>query len=309
MEMDISRASMDTILSSIQDGIYIVDKDRRIVYWNNAAERITGFSRDEVLGRCCYEAILTHVDAKGNLLCNDLCPLAMTLKDRQARSAEAYLHHKAGYRIPIEMRISPLTDSQGTLDLAIEMFSDISHREAFRLRIEELEDDLYLDFLTKLPNRRFLDTQLAKRLAEYHGYSVSFGILFFDIDHFKVVNDTHGHEFGDAILQTVGSTLSRNARPEDTIGRWGGEEFVAIIRNLTGSELLLLAERLRNLVKTSYLLDPVHGEQISVTVSIGATVCLPEDTAHTLITRADHLMYMSKEAGRDCVSTDINRDV
>jgi len=120
------------------------------------------------------------------------------------------------------------------------------------------------------------------------------------LNHFKNVNDTYGHEVGDRILKFVADTLMKNARPFDTVGRWGGEEFIGIIRNVTAQPLEQLGNRLRVLVEHSYLL--LENEKLHVSISIGATLMHESDNIDTLLKRADNLLYQSKNAGRNRLS-------
>jgi diguanylate cyclase (GGDEF)-like protein/PAS domain S-box-containing protein len=295
MRLDFAR-----MLDSLHDGLYFVDRGRRITYWNKAAERITGFKREEVLGHHCADNILVHVDGDGRGLCKGMCPLAATIKDGTPHEAELFLHHKEGHRVPVSVRVSPLEDDGGNIVGGIELFSDSSPQEALRSKITELEKLALLDPLTRLPNRRQLISELAAQFAMLGRSGIPFGVLFFDIDHFKRFNDEHGHHIGDLALQTVAKTLSACVRPFDTIGRWGGEEFVGIFPNTTGELLTAIAGRLRMLVRNSRV--ETETVQLGVTVSVGGTVPGRKDTPESLLTRADAMMYRSKESGRDRVA-------
>ncbi len=131
-------------------------------------------------------------------------------------------------------------------------------------------------------------------------YNMPFGILFIDIDHFKKFNDTYGHDLGDDVLKYIANTFVANARPFDLYGRWGGEEFLGIIRNINDKELELLGGRLRLLIENSYLIH--EKEKLYVTISIGATLVNENDTIDSLIKRADTLLYKCKAAGRNCLT-------
>jgi diguanylate cyclase (GGDEF)-like protein len=144
--------------------------------------------------------------------------------------------------------------------------------------------------------------KLQSRIDEMQRYGWPCGLIFLDIDNFKIVNDTYGHNVGDRVLMMVARTLSVNLRSHDLLGRYGGEEFVAIITNLNMAQLHSSANRLRLLVEKSSL--DTEYSTIQVTVSIGATVVRPEDTVETAITRADLFMYNSKIGGRNRVSID-----
>ena len=143
------------LIDTIYDGFYFTDSDRRIMFWNKSAERITGFIAEEVLGHRCSDNILIHVDGKGNNLCLGMCPLAATIEDGSSRESEVYLHHKNGHRLPVWIRITPIRDTKGVIVGGAELFTDLSPRNALALRIEELERHALLDNLTQLANRYY----------------------------------------------------------------------------------------------------------------------------------------------------------
>lgn len=295
--MFLSAESYKKIIEDLRDGLYIVDMQRRITFWNHAAERISGYSADEVIGKPCADNILCHVDDVGLNLCCSECPLATTIDSGTPHDAEVYLHHKNGHRVPVSVRVIPLLDDDGQVIGGVEMFSDSSNKSANEMRLKELEKLALLDGLTQLANRRYLDRELESRLEEMNRYDIPFGVLFMDIDDFKTVNDRFGHETGDIVLQFVAGTLSANSRPFDLYGRWGGEEFVGIVRNVTPANLKHMGQRLRKLVEKSFVL--VEGVKLRVTISIGATMAVENDNIHTLLHRADMLMYQSKAAGKN----------
>lgn len=285
------------IIDNLRDGVYIVDRDRRIVYWNKAAERISGFSAEDVIGRGCAENILCHLDDTGANICRGECPLAATIKEGTPRDAEIFLHHKNGHRVPVSVRITALHDQDGKVIGGVEIFSDISSKAADEQRLKELEKLALLDSLTQIANRHYLERELEARLEEMSRYGIPFGVVFMDIDDFKMVNDRYGHDTGDRVLQFVAGTLGVNSRPFDLYGRWGGEEFVGIARNVLASDLRLMGQRLRKLVEKSFLV--VDGQNLRVTISIGATMASAADSISSLIQRADALMYQSKAAGKN----------
>jgi diguanylate cyclase (GGDEF)-like protein/PAS domain S-box-containing protein len=290
-----------SILDNLYDGVYFLDLDRRITYWNNGAERITGFSGDEVLGKHCSEGLLIHMDPEANSLCaTDRCPAMQAMRSDEPCEAELFCQHKEGYKVPIVTRVSPIRED-GEVIGAVEVFSDNTRHLEDRRRIGELEKLALLDPLTGVGNRRHAQTQIEYRLTELRGEGWQFGILYLDIDHFKEVNDTYGHDAGDAVLKAVARTIRNVTRAEETVARWGGEEFVvAIDRVSSGEEMTPVAEKLRRLIEGSVV---VHdGAAIRITVSIGMTRALEDDTTATVVARADALMYRSKEAGRNRVT-------
>lgn len=289
-----------TIVENMHDGLYFVDRERRITYWNRGAERITGYSAAEVVGTSCADNILVHVDALGRQLCQGSCPLIAAMADGAAHEAEVFLHHKQGHRLPVWVRTSPLLDADGGFHGAIELFTETGSREALLAQVEELKKLALLDALTGLPNRRHLEAQLHARLEELRRSRIGFGLLFMDIDHFKQFNDRYGHDVGDQVLTVTANTLALSVRPFDTVCRWGGEEFAGIFPHTDAETLRGIAERLRILAAHSR----VHtgGGVLTVTVSIGGTVARAGDVPATLVKRADELMYASKTGGRNRVT-------
>ena len=297
-----TRELYKTILDNIYDGVYFADRSRRITYWNKGAERISGFEGSEVIGRSCSENILVHVNSKGVNLCKNMCPLAKTIRDGKTRETEAFLHHKNGHRVPVAIRTTPLRDSTGKIVGAVEIFNDNSSQMALRQRFNELQEMALYDELTGIANRRYIEMNLKTRFGEMRRYGRIFGVLFIDIDHFKEINDTYGHDVGDRVLKMVADTLVNNLRAFDILGRWGGEEFVSVVVNVNEELLSSIAHRFRFLVEQSRL--SVESVALRVTVSIGATLARPKDTVKTLMKRADRLMYRSKQLGRNrvCIS-------
>lgn len=286
-----------SILESIGDGVYFVDRERRISYWSQGAERITGYEDDRVLGSSCADGLLMHVDDNGTSLCHDGCPLAATLADGQSREAQVYLHHAGGYRVPILLRTTPIYGPSGEIEGAVETFSDTSSLMAALKRVRELSVAVVTDPLTEIGNRRFIELKLEGCLAESRRLRAAAGVLFIDIDDFKRANDTFGHDIGDKVLKMVAGTLKHNLRSSDSLGRWGGDEFLALLLDVNSEQLQATAEKLRMLVANSYL--SLGTVDLRVTVSLGATLTRPDDTPETLIKRVDSVLYESKSTGRN----------
>ena len=288
------------LLENLFDAVYYVDTEKRITYWNRAAERITGFSRDEVTGSKCSDNILRHIDYYGKELCVDGCPLSATLEDGQVRTVDAFLHHREGHRVPVSIRISPIRDDTGKITGAVEIFSDNSSRDSILKEIESLRHEIYTDPLTGIGNRRYGDMVLKTRMFEFETQKINFGIIFIDIDNFKKINDRYGHDTGDAVLKMVSKTTANVLRKLDVLCRWGGEEFIAVIPNIDSEYLARLSERIRSFVERSFIIR--DDEKLIVTVSIGAASVKENDSVDSLVKRADKLMYKSKSCGRNMVS-------
>jgi len=217
------------IIDNLYDGIYFVDRDRVITYWNKGAERITGYPANRTVGRACRENILNHVTANGVQLCQNHCPLAAVMEDGKEREVEVFLHHADGHRLPVIVRASAVRDEEGNIIGAVESFSNNASIMDARRKLLELRHVATTDALTGIGNRMHLDGRLNAAIAEYQNNPSAAALLFMDVDNFKQVNDTYGHNTGDKALRMVANTIRYALRVTDTIGRWGGDEFVAIL--------------------------------------------------------------------------------
>ncbi|KLU60008.1 response regulator PleD [Peptococcaceae bacterium CEB3] len=164
-----------------------------------------------------------------------------------------------------------------------------------------VQQESVTDGLTGIYNHRYFQ----KRLREYVSLSQRrraqgpFGLLIIDVDYFKPFNDRYGHPFGDLVLKTVVQTLARNLRQEDVLARYGGEEFVLLTPGTNEKAIQLISEKVRKVVEQTKIFNPATGEELSITVSIGATTWHPSDTPASLLSRADQALYQAKQMGRN----------
>lgn len=290
----------EKLLDSLFDGVYFVDRDRKITFWNKSAERITGYSREEVLGSRCSDNLLRHVDENGKELCFAGCPLAYTISDGNVREAHVYLHHKQGHRVPVSVRVTPVRDEDGSVIGGVEIFSDNSSFRQILQEMEKLKEEAYVDELTTAGNRRYGEMCLATKIYEMSTFGKPFGLIFLDLDNFKHFNDTYGHKTGDDILIMASRTIMNILRRVDAISRWGGEEFIVILPDINEAVLSDVAERIRVFIQNSYIM--VQGKMINITASIGGTSARAGDTVASIVERADTLMYASKASGKNKVT-------
>ncbi|MEO0137734.1 MAG: sensor domain-containing diguanylate cyclase [candidate division WOR-3 bacterium] len=292
------------LLENLNRGVYFVNLDTKITYWNKKAEEITGYKKEEIIGKGCKDNFLVHINEEGKQCCDDqeLCPIMKALKTQGPYETDLYFKHRDGYRVFVHIKTFPVFDENKKVIGTVEIFYDNTEIDELKSKIQELERLALIDSLTKIANRRYIEIQLHSRLNEFKRFGWQFGLLFIDIDHFKLVNDKFGHDVGDKVLKMVANVLAKNSRSFDLVGRWGGEEFIMIVPNVNDSQLYTIAHKFKNLVALSNL--RVGAESIGVTISIGATLVKPKDTLKTLINRADRLMYQSKQMGRNKVTTD-----
>ncbi len=284
------------LLDGLSDGVYFVDRELRITYWNRGAEQITGYAAEEVIGKRCSDNLLIHVDEKGRQLCFTGCPLQATLCDNARRRADVYLSHKEGHRVPVNVRVAPIAGPDGTVIGAVEVFTDISAHKQTERRAAEMENMAFRDSLTGIPNRRFAEMKIQHAIQEVERFQRDIALLMIDLNHFKAVNDRHGHATGDALLRAVARTLNDNTRSGATVGRWGGDEFVIVAYDVRPDQLHALAARTGNMIAASAVNRAGH--RVGVSAAVGATMILGGDSPESALNRADELMYAAKGRAR-----------
>lgn len=296
----------EVLLDNIHDGIFIVDPDCRIFFWNKGAERITGFDLSHMLGKRCSDHLIDPVDESGKNLCDKGCPVKKTLSDGQTHTAEAYLLHKEGHRMPVAMRTFPLLGDDGEIVAGVEAFHDNSPKFIMPQHQKELERMQLLDPLTEVGNQRFLEIRLQSRLEEIKKYRIPFGLLYLDVDHLKKVNETFGRPAGDQVLRNIAQTITNNIRFFDIVGRWESDEFLVIALNVDESKLDYVGNKIRLLVETSNI--SVGSRSVKVTISVGATVAFRVDSLDVLIALARSAMEHSKWLGRNKVTVKARKE-
>lgn len=172
--------------------------------------------------------------------------------------------------------------------------------EVQRQQIESLKTAVRVDFLTQLANRAYFDEKLAEMIRLRNRYNDSFSVMMIDVDKFKTINDTYGHQAGDRILKGVAFKLKAIIRESDFLARIGGDEFVVILIKIRGPEAEELGWKLcRQLQESRFLLD---GIDFNLTISVGIAEAVAGDTPEALIKRADKALYVAKEKGRNCAA-------
>ncbi len=288
------------VVENLVDGVYYVDRNLKITYWNKAAERISGYSSLDVIGKSCEQDILDYIDSEGKQLSEGNCLLQQTMRDGVYREASVYLLHKKGHRVPVTIRSMPIRNLAGNIVGGIESFME-SYTQSQVLQELWVANDVGLtDGLTQLGNRRFCEMSLNTRIYELNSFNINFGVIYLDLDSFSQVNETYGKLTGDEVLMRVAKTLSGVLRKLDFVTRWAKDEFVVIIPKMNNEVLKKVAERLRILIKSSYAV--AEDNRVTVTASLGATVAQPGDTPELIIKRLQKLVTASKAAGGNRVT-------
>lgn len=295
------RATLDSAL----DGVVSIDALGCIIDFNPMAEKIFGWQKHEILGRLIDDIMIPvqHRIAHQQGLAHYLKTRISTIMNRHIERSAI---RRDGSEFPIELAITAIR--QNDKDLFTAYIRDITQRKQME---EEVRQLAFYDTLTALPNRRLFYDRLNQAMAASKRSACYCALIFLDLDNFKPLNDTHGHETGDVLLSEAADRLKNCVREADTVARFGGDEFVVLVGELTvaQSESTLqavnIAEKIRGALSLPYRLKIQHGSEAGIiehycTASIGVALFVGEQAAsEDILNWADAAMYRAKEAGRN----------
>ena len=279
-----------TILEEIEEGYYEVNLAGDITFANKAACRQFGRSEAELIGMS-YREYVQKEDVKSVYR-------AWNKVYRTGEPLRAYPFatiRKDGTQLFLENSVSPLRNKEGKIIGFRSVSRDVTERKQFE---QKLADMATHDSLTGLPNRMLLNDRLTMGLALSRRGGSRLAVMMLDLDKFKVINDTMGHDIGDQLLKAVGERLASVTRKSDTVGRMGGDEFVLVLPQISRpSDAAMLAQRILDIFREPFVFD---SHQLNVTTSVGIAV-YPDDgkEIEELLKNADTAMYRAKEQGRD----------
>lgn len=297
-----NRIYLRSLVENIFDGLLQVNMEGYITAWNQGAERITGYSSHKIIGQGFREVFPKHLQGTGEQLRENISLISKTMEDGIEREGLTSFKHKEGYYIKLLVRVVALRDETGKIVGIFEIINDNKGLMSIYQQNKRTEETILFDSLTGIGNRAHIESRIRQTLEYIRGSGEYAGVMFMDIDYFKDFNDTYGHLIGDKVLRFVANSLRHHLRTSDSCGRWGGEEFLALIRETSPEGLKAAAEKLRALVSQTTIEE--NGQHLNVSISIGATSIRETDTLESLIKRADELMYKSKARGRNCVTID-----
>ena len=265
--MDIEKTVM--FLNYLFDGVFLVDHDRNILFWNPSAELISGYKASEVIGLKCYENLLIHVNEKGENICNTSCPVKQTIKNKTTVEMSLFLRHKDGHLVPVTTRTVPIFNDAGIHKFTMETFTK-NHSVSNFDQVRELARKAFLDSLSGLPNKEYIDSKLGTLLAsEATSDSNILGLFFIHLDNLKQINTDYGITVGNMSLKAIGKTLSDNIQEGDIIGRLEGGLFIIITRLDKKSLMLNWSSKFKASIEK---LTIVGHESLSMKICIGGII-------------------------------------
>jgi diguanylate cyclase (GGDEF)-like protein/PAS domain S-box-containing protein len=283
----------EVTLNSIGDAVMSCDNAGRVTYLNTVAENLTGWTRSEAAGRPVDE-VFRLLDATTRATAVN--PMAAAIKENKTvlLAPNSILSRRDGVEAAIEDSAAPIHDRRGQVTGAVMVFHDVSSTRALSLKMSHQAQH---DSLTDLPNRILFHDRLTQGMALARRHSQKLAVMYLDVDRFKNVNDSLGHDVGDRLLILMTQRLLGCVRTSDTVSRQGGDEFVILLPELTrGLDAGIRAEKILAALSAPYSID---SHSVHVTASIGVVI-FPDDgkDGETLLKNADFAMYHAKECGR-----------
>ncbi len=299
MEMEEERGKMAMIVETSNDAIFSISQDGTITSWNRGAENIFGYSAKEIIGSQIFTLIPPERYAERSRL------LQAIQSGEQVRHFETARVRKDGSQIFVSLTSSPILDVYGKIIGNSVIASDVTERRQME---EIIKHQAHHDSLTDLPNRQLFMDFLSLEMAQARRNEKKLALLFLDLNGFKQVNDTLGHNCGDRLLQEVAQRLRASIRVSDTVARLGGDEFTVLMPDLIQTDDVgIVLSKIMSVFETPFILDDVS---VDTTTSIGISM-FPDDgeSSEELMKKADIAMYDAKGSGRNSYqfyNTEIN---
>lgn len=286
------------LVENMLGAVIAIDLRHRIIEWNPGAERLTGIVASAVIEREWSPSLVTLRDNEGRRIADACCPLIFSLQSRTSWHRRLMLEGRTGDPKTVEAHGIPVLGADGAPQGAVLLMQDVTQQLSLEERCHDLHEMAMKDPLTGLANRAEFDRKLDSFVTEHTARGGVCALVICDIDRFKRVNDTYGHQAGDAVIQSFAQLIASHVRQQDVAARYGGEEFVLLCEDCDNAMAAERAEAIRAAFEG--IPQPALGGA-NVTASFGVTALQAGDSAATLLRRADRALLMAKDSGRNQV--------
>jgi diguanylate cyclase (GGDEF)-like protein/PAS domain S-box-containing protein len=286
------------LLDNMQDAVVFVDANLQITLWNHGAERMTGIAASSVVQRKWLPELIGMRDERGREVLDFDDPVALSVKHGEQEILRAGIMGRNGRPITVDLHSMPVTGGESSIRGAAVLLRDASPQASLEKLCHSLHERATKDPLTQVANRAEFDRTHAMFVAAHLERRLPCSLIVCDIDHFKNINDTFGHQAGDEALKAFASLLKSFCRPGDLVARYGGEEFVILCADCDNATATHKAEQVRKSL-AEMPIAAIGGK--AITASFGVTEVQAGDTPETMLRRSDRALYDAKERGRNMV--------
>jgi two-component system, cell cycle response regulator len=282
------------VLDSLQTGVSMADRNGKIQFWNQGAERLTGHRRHEVVGRSCRDNVLPQCNDRGCAACGATCPFTRTMHEGKPQEAKMQLRHREGHPVHVRMRVAPIRDSHGSVIGVAQSFDEQKFTSDRDRNRDTLAAHGCMDETTGIPNHEFTRFHLSENLASFARYHLPFGVITITVDRLNDLRAAYGKQAGAAILRVVAQTMRNAFRPSDFLGRWSEDQFLAILINCDTAGVEQTWERIRKMVTCAGL--RWWSDELSITTSVRYAAAQTGDTIDSLSQRAQDSLEQAAAA-------------
>jgi diguanylate cyclase (GGDEF)-like protein len=282
----------------MHDGVIFIDAAMRVTQWNHGAERLTGVAESTVLERLWQPSLLKIRNEKGDPLSPEDCPVTCAIRSGVQSLRRLTICGRNQLPISADSHTIPVVAGDGTSLGAIMILHDASPETSLEERCQSLHEKATKDLMTQVANRAEFDRVHETFVKHHQQEQVPCSLIICDLDRFKRVNDTFGHQAGDDAIRSLATLMKNSCRPGDLVARYGGEEFVLLAADCDNATATRRAESIRKAL--AHFPQPKLDGQ-SITASFGVTEVQPGDTAETMLRRADRALLKAKDKGRNMV--------
>ncbi len=286
------------LIDNMHDGVVFVDSQATILLWNTGVERLTGVSGAAACGRTFLPSLMDMCNAREQRIANEDCPIAHAISTGVQWLGRVSIMGRQGRHVKVDLHAIPVRSNDGATHGATVLLHDVSSEMSLEEKCQALHAQVVKDPMTQLANRAEFDRMLNNFVAAHQESNLPCSLIMCDLDHFKSINDTHGHQAGDEAIITFASLLKSMCRSGDLVARYGGEEFAILCADCTNAAAARKADGIRET-----LADVKHSclGNNSVTASFGVTELQAGDTPETMLRRADRALLQAKDQGRNQV--------
>jgi diguanylate cyclase (GGDEF)-like protein/PAS domain S-box-containing protein len=273
------------ILNRLQIGVSVLDLQKKIVFWSDGAEQITGYSRIDVLGHPCTDNILQHCNQKSCEMCTEQCPISLALHDVKPVEAVTFIHHKSGHRTQVHTWAIPLRDKHGSLIGIIQTFEGEFALAGPGPNDRTMRDSGCIDETTGLPNAAMMHAHLRELLGTFGDLRISFGVICLEMADLSAFRARYGQVAARSILQVLARTLRNTVWPTDFVGRWSDDRFLVILSGCREDTLQVVSQRILNMTASATI--QWWGEELSLKVLLGGATAVAGDGEQSILRRAE----------------------